>query len=483
MGMKFDIGDFAKTLGTVSESDTPQLIYVPLEDLIADDQNFFSMSEIPDLASNIELCGLQQPLRVRRSGDKFRIVSGHRRHAALQMLVRDGKTSFSTVPCIEETDEASPAMQELRLIFANSATRKLSSADLSEMAERVERLLYQLKEEGVEFPGRMRDQVAAACQTTGTKLAELKKIRECLKEPFQSQFKENKITQSAAYGLARLPDYVQEDLAAALGRAKNPVAGVAVDNLLRSWKEYYKVSSNRVCAKSALACDNVKGFLKATAKSAYSWQYCDGRCCCDCRDRHECAGACQYAKELNKQDDADRAAEKAREKKQQEKKTAAHKAANQKIAQRLIRAIDAAGLDDETRVRSDYGSISVKTMRNYAIGDFGERSIYSDDNLTPYYAAGVRELAEQLHCSADYILGLTEDLRPAEPCEGQLHIAAWMPGGTTPAHDCTVVLEFAISESKVVQRLGRFNAAARRFELNRGDAVEMEPIRWIELPE
>jgi hypothetical protein len=95
----------------------------------------------------------------------------------------------------------------------------------------------------------------------------------------------------------------------------------------------------------------------------------------------------------------------------------------------------------------------------------------------------VREAAEQLHCSADYILGLTEDLRPAEPCEGQLHIAAWMPGGTTPAHDCTVVLEFAIGEGRVSQMIGRFNASAMRFEFNHGAAVEMEPIRWIELPE
>ena len=482
MGMKFDIGDFAKTLGTVSESDTPQLIYVPLEDLIADDQNFFSMSEIPDLAANIELCGLQQPLRVRRSGDKFRIVSGHRRHAALQMLVRDGKTSFATVPCIEETDEASPAMQELRLIFANSATRKLSSADLSEMAERVERLLYQLKEEGVEFPGRMRDQVAAACQTTGTKLAELKKIRGCLKEPFQSQFKENKIAQSAAYGLARLPDYVQEDLAAALGRTKNPIAGVAVDNLLKHWGKYYEASDKRICAKSALACDNVKGFLRATAKGAYSWQYCDGRCCCGCRDRHECTGACQYARELNKQDAADKNAEKERERQRAAAALESRRESNRKAALRMLRAAESAGLDDDTYTGLSYCG-KVGDLRKWAAGDFGSANIYSDNVLAPYGSTYVREAAEQLHCSADYILGLTEDLRPAEPCEGQLHIAAWMPGGTTPAHDCTVVLEFAISEGRVSQMIGRFNASAMRFEFNHGAAVEMEPIRWIELPE
>ena len=39
-------------------------------------------------------------------------------------------------------------------------------------------LLYQLREEGYEFPGRMRDQVAAACKVSAPKLARLKVIRE-----------------------------------------------------------------------------------------------------------------------------------------------------------------------------------------------------------------------------------------------------------------------------------------------------------------
>ena len=89
--MKFDMGEFAKSLGTVSESDhSEELIYLPLADLVSDENNFYALSEIPDLAANIELCGLQQPLRVRKDGDAYRIVSGHRRRAALELLLKDG---------------------------------------------------------------------------------------------------------------------------------------------------------------------------------------------------------------------------------------------------------------------------------------------------------------------------------------------------------------------------------------------------------
>lgn len=484
--MKFDMGEFAKSLGTVSESDhSEELIYLPLADLVSDENNFYALSEIPDLAANIELCGLQQPLRVRKDGDAYRIVSGHRRRVALELLLKEGKEHFATVPCIVESDEVSPAMQELRLIFANSSTRKLSSADLMEQTERVEKLLYQLKEEGIEFPGRMRDQVAAACKTTGTKLAELKKIRECLEEPFQSQFKQNLLAHSAAYALARLPDYVQKDLATALGSRAKPIAGVAAENLLREYKRYYCFESDTTCRATALSCNNAKGFLKATAKGTYAYDYCTAKCCCDCRSRGSCVGACPTAKELSKQDAADKAAEQEREKKNREKSLAQHKKANQKVAQRLLRAIDAAELADTDRIRSGYNFARVASVRDWAEGNFGDRVFCTDDEVSPYYATGVRKLAEQLHCSADYILGLTDDLTPAAaPCEGQTCIAAWMPGGTTPAHSCSVVAEFDLDGKSKLKRLAYFDADRGEFLFKeKGDPVGMEPIRWIALPD
>ena len=59
-------------------------------------------------------------------------------------------------------DEASPELQQLRLIYANANTRTMTGAELAEQAAQVEKLLYQLKEQGYEFPGRMRDHVAQA---------------------------------------------------------------------------------------------------------------------------------------------------------------------------------------------------------------------------------------------------------------------------------------------------------------------------------
>ena len=83
MSGKFDItAAFAQAVGSVSKSDTDReaIEYIGLDKLEADPGNFYSLDGLEDLASNIQLCGLQQPIRVRPSEDgRYVIVSGHRR--------------------------------------------------------------------------------------------------------------------------------------------------------------------------------------------------------------------------------------------------------------------------------------------------------------------------------------------------------------------------------------------------------------------
>ena len=139
--------DLASVLSDVSKLDTgsstngrEQIEYIPLELIDPDPNNFYELSEVAELAANIELIGLQQPLRVRTNPDQpghVMLVSGHRRRAALELLVKDGNTKFAEAPCIKEEPAGSAALQELRLIYANSDTRKISSAELNKQAERV----------------------------------------------------------------------------------------------------------------------------------------------------------------------------------------------------------------------------------------------------------------------------------------------------------------------------------------------------------
>ena len=69
------------------------------------------------------------------------------------------------MPCIVDRSQDSPELTQLKLIYANASTRTMTSAEQSAQTEQVKKLLYQLKEQGMEFPGRMRDYVAQICRS------------------------------------------------------------------------------------------------------------------------------------------------------------------------------------------------------------------------------------------------------------------------------------------------------------------------------
>lgn len=219
MAKKFDLGDYLRTdeMSRINTG-TEQIVYIDLDRIDPDPSNFYSLDGIDELAGNIELIGLQQPLRVRPEGDRFTVISGHRRRAAC-MLIRDGGSEqfAQGVPCIVEYGEATPAMRELRLIYANSSTRVLSPAELSKQAERVQELLYELKRQGVEFPGRMREHVAAACQVSESKLARLSAIRKNLIDVYRLAFDAGKLNEGNAYRLSQESETTQRDVFTRIG--------------------------------------------------------------------------------------------------------------------------------------------------------------------------------------------------------------------------------------------------------------------------
>lgn len=291
----FDLAEMLKNANVPDSgtSSAPKLIELPLDDIHADARNFYSMdaAALDELAASIELVGLQQPLLVRRDGGGYTVVSGHRRLAALTRLHAEGK-GFDNVPCLLDESARSEAWQELALIYGNSATRKLSSADLAEQAKRVTELLYKLKEEGVEFPGRMRDHVAKACNTTKTKLAMLKCIDEKLAdERARQSWKAGKMADASAYALSKLEPWRQKliyDACAELSHVK----GV---DWIAEWriKEKNANIENLLKIKCPLggACN---GLERRMLKKPYIGANCEESCCKDCADIANCAGSCLF---------------------------------------------------------------------------------------------------------------------------------------------------------------------------------------------
>lgn len=231
--------DFSSTLKGVSSLNTRDRIeYIGLDQIDPDERNFYSLDGLDELAASIELVGLQQPIRVRKNGERYTVVSGHRRRAAC-LLIRDGGSDMFAegVACIVETGDVSAELQELRLIYANSATRVLNAAETSRQIERVTELLYKLKEQGVEFPGRMRDHVAEACNVSKTKIARLNAIRKNLTPELLALFDSGVMSEGNAYRLSQESENVQLKVLEGVGAAACGMTGDVLDIVIDQCKK------------------------------------------------------------------------------------------------------------------------------------------------------------------------------------------------------------------------------------------------------
>ena len=491
---KFDLGELTRALaGDVPESGTEgrdQIEYIDIGLIDSDPSNFYELRDIPDLAGDIETVGLQQPLLVRPGEDGHMVlISGHRRRAALQLLVDEGKERFRQVPCIRKTG-GNALVYEMQLIFANAHTRVLTNAEIGKQAARLEEIFYQLKEQGYEFPGRMIDHVAEACNIKRAKLGRLKKIEAHLAPCYKPLWGAGDLPEDTADALASLPQAVQERIKRVCPK-KTPTAS-NIREIGAKMKTGFCYDVIGLKCPDGGVCTQRDKFLKHNL-TCYDWERCSGgKCCVECSaggahrvDGSACGAACPemcakaraiYEKAKAEQKDSEeREAAKARSK-------AVQKAMAD--AARIVRAADAAGLDDDTKLESAYSSLTkVGVFRKILQGDIPEGvSSYVLGEIIPCRTKDLTSMAQTLHCSTDYLLGLTNQLRPAAAEPGQMALAAWMPGGLTPPEPCEVVADVDAGEGTKLRRLLYWDGTVFRFKKG-GVDIEVSVIRWLRLPE
>ena len=478
----FTLGDtLADVLGSVSETGTEQIEYLPLENLISDERNFYSMEGVDELAANIELIGLQQPLRV-QAGDPpyYVIVSGHRRAAALRILAGENPEKWKTVPCIVEAAGGSPELQELRLIMANADTRKMSSVDLAKQAERVQELLYKLKEQGVEFPGRMRDHVAEACKVSKTKLAELKVIQDKLTNREIRWYWDNgKLNQAQAYALAQAEPYVQATLCTYVGADRLPgCQELAIRNSIR------KITAicERDCKKNGNHCQNCDVMLDRVFRNTNAYAACEYHCCGTCPEITRCKTVCEfYREEAEKRKMAEKV-RKAEERMHEKAREAAAVDVTRKIWTRFgeLRREKGLSAEDCCKARGD------QWIRSYHGEDWhtemeGPKAKITEHTAVPWtnsmQADDVQKLvktAELFDVSCDYLLGRTDEKEKWDP-------SAWISCEDRDPNEGSFV--FACTRDGVVIPSVYFRARFMDFTERSIGNNEIKRVQyWLPLP-
>ena len=482
--MAFDI---TSVLQSVSGPDTEQIEYIDLDRIDPDPENFYSLDRLDRLAGNIELIGLQQPLRVRPGTEagRYTIVSGHRRRAAIMMIRDGGSDQFSRgVPCIVEYGEASETMRKLRLIYANASTRVMTAAEISKQAEETEMLLYRLKEEGVEFPGRMRDHVAEACRVSRTKLARLHAIRHKLDPGLLSYFDRGELNEEAAYQLSRLPEHIQHEAAQRLENGKQkklPIANV-VEKVNRNLETY---QAEMPCRSHAGGpdCHHKDEKILRSIFAPYDWQVCDaGACCRDCYHWKDCSRACQECKDRRKLEKDVEAEKEAERKKASEGEQQVFRTMRKKQAQRLLKLLDDAGMKDKDTLPARFSwndGIAAGKIRKAAAGDFGDEHYYGSSwEIIPEGCTQLKRWADALGCTTDFLLERTDDPKPAAAAE-----AKWSTG--TPTEPGEFVIRCGAPKEETpgsfMKTIQKWNGES--WVDGRGVPLRLNVYGWLKLPE
>lgn len=410
--MAFDI----TSVFNMPSSGTQELATLDIGLIRPDPKNkdIYKIEGIEDLAANIELVGLQQPLQVRPDPEaegQYIAVSGHRRLEALKLLVSEGKDGFAAVPCMV-VENRSEAFNELRLIFGNANTRKLSDWELSQQAQRVQELFYRLKEEeGIEFPGRMRDHVAQACQVSKSKLSRLKVINEGL-EVFVELWQGGKLPESVAYELAQCEKDLQWRIRDAKVKPEKLEAG-KVKRVREAWDKGARWNIEFICTISGKVCGHGDVALRRDLSVASWTELCKGeRCCLTCRYGADCGQSYNRCERMCKlaEDKVKAAKAKADEKAKAEEAKRTKKALAEFVAtiQPYVAAMEAAGVD---KIAFDYYGVKLEDLRLWL--DEPEKCTNKFPMLEPR-AKVLRAVADKLECSVDFLLGRTEVMAMAK---------------------------------------------------------------------
>ena len=496
---KFDLGELTRALSDAPEAvpNPGTLCLIPLDDLLPNPKNPYPLLDeeaMQKLMDSIEDTGLLEPVSAYPMDDgKYMLVSGHNRREAYRRLRaerEDGTRRWDRVPCVIAEKPSSEAEERIILVEANRQRVKTPKILTMEM-ETIGDAYYELVQAGQKPPGRKRDWIARQMDITSARVGRLAKIGKGLAPCYKPLWDAGDLPEDTADALAGLPQAVQERIKRVCPK-KVPTANAirGIGGKMTAGYDYFVPSFG--CPDGGVCTHQDKFFRHDLICD--SWETCSGaKCCVECRSggAHSpgggmysaaCAEMCAKAREVYEK-------AKARQKDSEEREAAKarSKAVKKAMADaaRIVRAADAAGLDDDTKLESSYVALSkLETLRRISQGDIPEEvNNYVLGEIIPCRTKDLTSMAWTLRCSTDYLLGLTNQLRPADAEPGQMVLAAWMPGALTPPEECEVVADVDPGDGgKPVRSLLRWRLGAWMYEgVNK--EIGMTVIRWLRLPE
>lgn len=454
-GKNFDISKFAAGIKPVrSESDT--MMQLPVDNIRDNPRNFYPTPDAQTLRAlmdSIRANGLLEPPTVVPSedGQTYRLISGHSRMAAIKAL-RETETpdQWTTVLC-RVLPPMSEGQEQAAVIEANRQRVK-SNALLADEAERLTEAYIKRREAGEQLPGRIRDYVAEALQVKATKVANLSAIKNGLKVPgIMDRWKRSEIPEAAALMIARMDLDEQYRL---LDWMIDKDRSYTI-NEVRKFDICYH-SANK-CYKTGKPCENIERIYD---HDLHHGEWSGAGCCKNCLKKDTCPAACKYVERAP---------------------------APEPEMPPMNPAVKDPRLDWRTMTPQFCGR--VKELREktglgkkefaQSIGEYPATYSAWENNSMPG-CDRVPKLALCFGVTTDYLFGLTDDLTPPTLPEGQLMIAGWMPGITTPAEPGEFAAYVDLGDGKMLKRF--FDWDGQHWLMPGGIEAQAPVVWWMRLP-
>ncbi len=191
---------------------TDNIKMIDIDELHDCPDNFFEVNRIDELAEAIlDQGGIKDNLVVRplETGG-YEIISGHRRKAAIRLLLDSGESISRFLPCLVQ-HYADDSTRMADLIMLNLTTRQLSDKEKWQSYEALERIFSNEKSQGNKF-GRTRERLAQSMGVSTSQIGKMENISHHAIPEVIDALKSGDISISTANEIARLETTEQAEL-------------------------------------------------------------------------------------------------------------------------------------------------------------------------------------------------------------------------------------------------------------------------------
>ena len=277
--MAFDITAAIHGPAEAAQPQVERIRLIPLDAIQANDKNFYEISGIRNLAESISIVGLLDPVRVVVTEDRnYRLVSGHRRLAAYQLLRDEAHgREFDKIPSIIMS-KLDTLDEEFALLTANATARELSYADKLQQEKAMRETLLAMKAQGRQLPSGLSQYIADSMGVSRNEVSRMHTVNENLVPEAMEKVTSGELNASEAYQLARKQELEQKETVRQLN-LKDKVYQKDVDAEYEAIRKETDGILSKMDSAAAMLCGRIQtaGCKKeavALLKQAFRYHYC-----------------------------------------------------------------------------------------------------------------------------------------------------------------------------------------------------------------